>query len=108
MLKICVFRNFAYLCTRNERETSLQNDGAIAQLVEQRTENPCVPGSIPGGTTKKRGLNLSSFVLRCISTKYSVFLFLLYTHLGCFGAVESAQIRNTFQFFKSVPELASN
>ena len=28
-----------------------QNDGAIAQLVEQRTENPCVPGSIPGGTT---------------------------------------------------------
>jgi len=22
-------------------------------LVEQRTENPCVPGSIPGGTTKK-------------------------------------------------------
>ncbi len=28
-------------------------DGAIAQLVEQRTENPCVPGSIPGGTTRK-------------------------------------------------------
>ena len=26
-------------------------NGAIAQLVEQRTENPCVPGSIPGGTT---------------------------------------------------------
>ena len=29
-------------------------DGAIAQLVEQRTENPCVPGSIPGGTTRRR------------------------------------------------------
>ncbi len=29
------------------------NSGAIAQLVEQRTENPCVPGSIPGGTTRK-------------------------------------------------------
>ena len=28
-------------------------DGAIAQLVEQRTENPCVGGSIPPGTTKK-------------------------------------------------------
>ena len=28
-------------------------NGAIAQLVEQRTENPCVPGSIPGGTTSK-------------------------------------------------------
>ena len=22
--------------------------GSLAQLVEQRTENPCVPGSIPG------------------------------------------------------------
>ena len=29
----------------------LRTVGAIAQLVEQRTENPCVPGSIPGGTT---------------------------------------------------------
>jgi hypothetical protein len=27
--------------------------GTLAQLVEQRTENPCVPGSIPGGTTAK-------------------------------------------------------
>ena len=26
--------------------------GAIAQLVEQRTENPCVAGSNPAGTTK--------------------------------------------------------
>ena len=30
------------------------NDGAIAQFVEQRTENPCVPGSIPGGTTERK------------------------------------------------------
>ena len=30
-----------------------KHNGAIAQLVEQRTENPCVPGSIPGGTTYK-------------------------------------------------------
>jgi hypothetical protein len=28
--------------------------GAIAQLVEQRTENPCVPCSIQGGTTFKK------------------------------------------------------
>ena len=28
-----------------------KHNGAIAQMVEQRTENPCVPGSIPGGTT---------------------------------------------------------
>ena len=29
------------------------NDGAIAQLVEHRTENPCVTGSNPVGTTQK-------------------------------------------------------
>ena len=27
--------------------------GTIAQLVEQRTENPCVAGSTPAGTTKQ-------------------------------------------------------
>ena len=31
--------------------------GALAQLVEQRTENPCVPGSIPGGTTIKNPIH---------------------------------------------------
>ena len=34
--------------------------GTLAQLVEQRTENPCVPGSIPGGTTLK-ALNFEGF-----------------------------------------------
>ena len=28
-------------------------NGAVAQLVEQRTENPCVGGSIPPHTTSK-------------------------------------------------------
>jgi hypothetical protein len=32
-----------------------KNDGALAQLVEQWTENPCVPSSILGGTTVKKG-----------------------------------------------------
>ena len=45
-----------YLCTR-KRE---QNVGAIAQLVEQRTENPCVPGSIPGGTTKNHSKKMKT------------------------------------------------
>ena len=27
------------------------NWGGLAQLVEHRTENPCVPGSSPGSTT---------------------------------------------------------
>ncbi len=35
------------------------SNGTLAQLVEQRTENPCVPGSIPGGTTK---LSRNSFI----------------------------------------------
>ena len=35
-----------------------RNDGAIAQLVDQRTENPCVPGSIPGGTTEKKAVTI--------------------------------------------------
>jgi len=30
-------------------------------LVEQRTENPCVPGSIPGGTTPPFILAVSDF-----------------------------------------------
>ena len=29
-------------------------------MVEQRTENPCVPGSIPGGTTKQKCFFLKS------------------------------------------------
>ena len=37
--------------------------GALAQLVEQWTENPCVPGSIPGGTTlQKKGSFCSLFL----------------------------------------------
>ena len=46
--------------------TQSRNNGAIAQLVEQRTENPCVPGSIPGGTTQKRN-NLTIVSLFCLS-----------------------------------------
>ena len=44
-----------------------QTNGAIAQLVEQRTENPCVPGSIPGGTTVKETSTqwLVSFFVLC-------------------------------------------
>ncbi len=36
--------------------------GAIAQLVEQRTENPCVPSSILGGTTKKTFTSVGVFL----------------------------------------------
>jgi 5-methylthioribose kinase len=33
---------------------AVRKEGAIAQSVEQWTENPCVPGSIPGGTTEQK------------------------------------------------------
>lgn len=45
-------------------------DGAIAQLVEQRTENPCVPGSIPGGTTQKADSLLSLLFLLALCHNY--------------------------------------
>ena len=47
------------ICRENVVPLHPQNsNGALAQLVEHRTENPCVPGSIPGGTTTKNA-NLS-------------------------------------------------
>ena len=46
---IAVLKNIPIFAPANKK-------GAIAQLVEQRTENPCVPGSIPGGTTFKSGM----------------------------------------------------
>ena len=44
--------------------------GTLAQLVEQRTENPCVPGSIPGGTTHLKHSNKLCF-------------FYIYNNWGC-------------------------
>jgi hypothetical protein len=51
-----------------------EKSGALAQLVEQRTENPCVAGSIPAGTT----INLLRFILRR-------FFALLGTNMGTVG-----------------------
>ena len=52
-----------------------RNNGAIAQLVEQRTENPCVPGSIPGGTTKKIA---NSLIIKLLA----IFLFVLFDEMS--------------------------
>ena len=40
-----------------------QYGGTVAQLVEQRTENPRVTGSIPVGTTTKKRRLASLFLL---------------------------------------------
>ena len=54
----CLFSHFSVYGFVESKKTvylhPLSENGTIAQLVEQRTENPCVPGSIPGGTTAKK------------------------------------------------------
>ena len=71
------------------------NKGTIAQLVEQRTENPCVPGSIPGGTTNERITFSSSlfFILcqyrekRIISFLKTNFYVVFFVYLHLIGAL---------------------
>ena len=53
--------------------------GAIAQLVEQRTENPCVPSSILGGTTK-RGLT-ASFLCIFYAKRWNICVHLAYMQI---------------------------
>ena len=60
----CKNENKHYFCTPKP-------NGAIAQLVEQRTENPCVPGSIPGGTTYKRQTQLNINQLRFLFDEFA-------------------------------------
>ena len=43
--------------------------GAIAQLVEQRTENPCVPRSIRGGTTENQAVITEVITAFILSTQ---------------------------------------
>ena len=55
LLSVFFFRNsLQFKKVSLPLQPQTRNNGAIAQLVEQRTENPCVPGSIPGGTTLKK------------------------------------------------------
>ena len=46
-----------------------ENGGTVAQLVEQRTENPRVTGSIPVGTTKEKpNFDVRHFLLSKVRT----------------------------------------
>ena len=50
------FNSFTILVCRNKKTyifVAPSRNGAVAQSVEQWTENPCVGGSIPSRTTKK-------------------------------------------------------
>jgi hypothetical protein len=65
---------------------AVRKGGAIAQSVEQWTENPCVPGSIPGGTTslnrKTRKINvLRVFVLKGVTVLWTFSYYSLFQQL---------------------------
>ncbi len=46
----------------HSRSINASRNGTLAQLVEQRTENPCVPGSIPGGTTNHKMITFKKVI----------------------------------------------
>ena len=50
----CRKQKKSYFCSRKSKDSTKLNGGTVAQLVEQRTENPRVTGSIPVGTTHRR------------------------------------------------------
>lgn len=67
----------AYFCTHVS--AVITQDGDVAQLVEQRTENPCVGGSIPSITTLTQAFSFGKAffmaivrILNGIFTKYSL------------------------------------
>ena len=80
--------------------------GAIAQLVEQRTENPCVPGSIPGGTTTKihyQRLTRSWEQKRELFHNSSLSLCLFYKHFNKINNQHDKTLKNdTFLFHARV------
>ena len=67
--------------------------GVIAQLVEQRTENPCVPGSIPGDTTKNLSRSNSAEVFRYCSPTISLKRFTILSEMSVspYACVRSAR-----------------
>ena len=73
LLSVFFFRNsLQFKKVSLPLQPQTRNNGAIAQLVEQRTENPCVPGSIPGGTTLKR------LIIKQLLIKVTAFFFIYY------------------------------
>ena len=73
LLSVFFFRNsLQFKKVSLPLQPQTRNNGAIAQLVEQRTENPCVPGSIPGGTTFKR------LIIKQLLIKVVAFFFIYY------------------------------
>ena len=74
------FKKKQYLCSRFGNKS-----GAIAQLVEQRTENPCVPGSIPGGTTRRNANDLKTRLLAFFLLSWTSILATFDQHFDTFS-----------------------
>ena len=83
-IKISLIKKF---CLSLHSQTS---DGVIAQLVEQRTENPCVPGSIPGDTTrtKVKSLKINDFFFcpysicpKYVRKSFTILTFIIFTSI---------------------------
>ena len=62
MVKLNKFLAICLISSKTFIFAVLKCNGTLAQLVEQRTENPCVPGSIPGGTTYSELILSSEFL----------------------------------------------
>ena len=63
--KNILFDDFFLPNQKNVVPLQRKNGGTVAQLVEQRTENPRVTGSIPVGTTTRKPNSCSAFLLYC-------------------------------------------
>ena len=83
---VAIYQRFLFLLLLQDKKTfatfAIANKkGAIAQLVEQRTENPCVPGSIPGGTTQTK---VKSLILIGLAFFLLAPLYVVVTIIGLF------------------------
>ena len=88
---------FAWFKKNNVPLQRKNTDGAIAQLVEQRTENPCVPGSIPGGTTK------SESCIPQLSFAFSSLLILFYIYVLRKNQLQLGQINREYPSYILYP-----
>lgn len=102
LLSVFFFRNsLQFKKVSLPLQPQTRNNGAIAQLVEQRTENPCVPGSIPGGTTKTNGFFLKSPEIQLFQ---GIFLFPRHTKTCRFRNLKMSHSVVFFQGHKKTTE----
>src|SRR5690606_10388250 len=80
-------------------------NGALAQLVEQRTENPCVPSSILGGTTNKSpSILLGDFLFLFLSQSVKRFLFTPLCEFECFSVERYSVVGSLFSGYDTLSQ----